>query len=383
MVRTPITVNVIAAPMAPAAEAQTFCDEADVDDLVAMGTELNWYDSATATEPLSSSTDLMSGTYYVSQTNESGCESARTAVEVTITILDLESMEDVFACDSYVLPTLTLGNYFTGENGTGTALMAGDVITTSQTIYVYVQEGICSDEKDFEVVITTVSVDEMIDVVSCEPIILPNLLVGNYYTETNGGGTMLNAGDVISTSQTVYVYAVIGDCSDEVAFSITINTTDAPTGDATQEIEEGSTVAAIVVVGENIMWYATEEDALAGTNALNLTDVLVSAVYYATQTANGCTSAPFAVEVNLFLSADGFDMTELKYYPNPVNNTLNISYSEMISSVKVINVLGQTVMSANQNSNFVTIDMSQLPAGSYMVQIESNDTTAIVKIMKR
>jgi hypothetical protein len=55
----------------------------------------------------------------------------------------------------------------------------------------------------------------------------------------------------------------------------------------------------------------------------------------------------------------------------------------MISSVKVINVLGQTVMSANQNSNFVTIDMSQLPAGSYMVQIESNDTTAIVKIMKR
>ncbi|MBK5193262.1 MAG: T9SS type A sorting domain-containing protein, partial [Flavobacteriaceae bacterium] len=44
---------------------------------------------------------------------------------------------DVEECDSYTLPALTNGNYFTGPGGTGTALFAGDIITSSQTIYVY------------------------------------------------------------------------------------------------------------------------------------------------------------------------------------------------------------------------------------------------------
>src|SRR5690606_30225271 len=44
---------------------------------------------------------------------------------------------DVTACDSYTLPALTNGNYFTGSGGTGTALFAGNAITSTQTIYVY------------------------------------------------------------------------------------------------------------------------------------------------------------------------------------------------------------------------------------------------------
>ncbi|MBA5629641.1 T9SS type A sorting domain-containing protein [Moheibacter lacus] len=66
----------------PTADAQTFCGTATVADLMAEGTDLKWYDSLEATEPLASDLELVSGTYYVSQTID--CESERLAVEVTV-----------------------------------------------------------------------------------------------------------------------------------------------------------------------------------------------------------------------------------------------------------------------------------------------------------
>src|SRR5690606_26622500 len=55
---------------------------------------------------------------------------------------------------------------------------------------------------------------------------LPPLPVGNYYTASNGGGTMLPAGTVIESSQNLYVYAQNGTpttgCSRQDQFFVTI-----------------------------------------------------------------------------------------------------------------------------------------------------------------
>ena len=67
----------------PTASAQAFCGAATVADLEATGTDLKWYDVATGGTPLVNSTDLSTGTYYVSQT-VSDVESGRTSVAVTI-----------------------------------------------------------------------------------------------------------------------------------------------------------------------------------------------------------------------------------------------------------------------------------------------------------
>jgi gliding motility-associated-like protein len=64
--------------------------------------------------------------------------------------------QDVNACNSYVLPALTIGNYFTATGGTGTALNAGDVISTNQTIYIYTTNGICSSQDSFNVNIVSI-----------------------------------------------------------------------------------------------------------------------------------------------------------------------------------------------------------------------------------
>ncbi len=69
-------------------------------------------------------------------------------------------------------------------------------------------------------------------------------------------------------------------------------------------------------------------------------------------------------------------------YPNPVNNILNISFEQGISSVAVYNLLGQEVLIKTLNSNEGTIDVSTLASGTYMVKVISNEIIKTIKIIK-
>ncbi|WOD45003.1 T9SS type B sorting domain-containing protein [Hwangdonia lutea] len=55
---------------------------------------------------------------------------------------------------SYTLPVLNNGNYYTQSGGNGTLLQAGDVINSSQTIYIYNETSCDSNESNFTVNIT-------------------------------------------------------------------------------------------------------------------------------------------------------------------------------------------------------------------------------------
>lgn len=149
--------------------------------------------------------------------------------QFTITINEtpvLPNFTTKFACNSYILPTLTLGNYFTGPNGTGTMLSAGQELVETQTVYVYAETATnpnCTDEASF--VVNIFNVAEFDDQLGCGSYTLPSLSVGKYYTGTNGTGTMLPAGSVITTTQTIYIYAQAPyspTCFDETSFDVTV-----------------------------------------------------------------------------------------------------------------------------------------------------------------
>ncbi len=176
---------------------------------------------------------------------------------INVFSIEADAPADVVACDRYVLPALTVGNYFKLPNGPhsgeGNLMLAGDVITTSQTIYVYTESGErinCTDENVFNVTINVSPVIVPIaDVNATNAYILPALTVGNYYTQPNGAGTQLNAGDSITTDQTIYVYAETGtvpNCTDEKSFSTTIFNVD-EVADVT--ICEGYTLPALTFGG--------------------------------------------------------------------------------------------------------------------------------------
>ena len=164
-------------------------------------------------------------TYVFTPFGEPDCI-LESSIDVTILDVPVDTLENQNVCVSFTLPVLENGNYFTATNGGGTALMAGDVITTDSTIYIYNQVGTCTNESSFTVTIGPLDVGTFTDVTACDMYVLPALTLGNYYTETMGGGEMLEAGAEITSTQVIYVYASSDEegCNDEATFTVTINT---------------------------------------------------------------------------------------------------------------------------------------------------------------
>ncbi len=82
------------------------------------------------------------------------------------------------------------------------------------------------------------------------------------------------------------------------------------------------------------------------------------------------------------LATDSFDNANFSYYPNPVKNMLNLSYTQNISSVVVFNLLGQQVMTKVINANQSQIDMSSLATGAYLVKVTADNQVKTIKVFK-
>ncbi len=155
--------------------------------------------------------------------------SNETYFKVTYNGIDVGTFDDINTCDSYTLPPLQLGNYYTQPGGKGTAIPAGTILRASQRMYVYATIGnrlTCSSEKTFAVNISSTPVLATTpDVAICQSYSLPTLSTGNYYSGPNGTGTLYLAGQKIKESQKMYIYAVAptnSDCATQDDFNITI-----------------------------------------------------------------------------------------------------------------------------------------------------------------
>ncbi|MBA6316821.1 T9SS type B sorting domain-containing protein [Cellulophaga baltica] len=154
-----------------------------------------------------------------------GCYDESTFNLITTLPAVADTNADVTSCVNYTLPPLNAdSNYFTATNASGTPLQEGAIINTTQTIYIHAGIGNCADETSFTVTIEQpVTADQLEDVTECEFYTLPPLTTSNYFTESNGQGTMINEGDRITETQTIYIYTESGVCSDESSFTISID----------------------------------------------------------------------------------------------------------------------------------------------------------------
>jgi hypothetical protein len=109
-------------------------------------------------------------------------------------------------------------------------------------------------------------------------------------------------------------------------------------------------------------------------------------VRFYTHVNDQCTSAAVnrtrSIKCGAALASASFQNATLSYYPNPVNDVLNLSYTSEISSVEVYNKLGQNVKSAVLSGTQVKVDMSNLTSGSYIVKVTSDGITKSLKIIK-
>lgn len=129
-------------------------------------------------------------------------------------------------CNSFTLPALTVGQYFTQPNGAGTIVDISIPLTALQTtVYAYAQTGTtpnCFTNQAIQINIFNVS--EPLSVTRCSSYTLPSLPLGQrYYSQPNGVGLLTS--NLVTSTQDVYVYGLSGfipNCPDEFMFTVTI-----------------------------------------------------------------------------------------------------------------------------------------------------------------
>jgi hypothetical protein len=108
--------------------------------------------------------------------------------------------------------------------------------------------------------------------------------------------------------------------------------------------------------------------------------------YYASQTISGCestTRTPVTLTSGACLSTDEFERDTLKVYPNPVLEQVTISYTKPISSIEILNMIGQVVVTKTINDTTCQIDMAPFASGPYLIRVAVEDKIEIVKVIKK
>ena len=82
-------------------------------------------------------------------------------------------------------------------------------------------------------------------------------------------------------------------------------------------------------------------------------------------------------------NVDSNNLLGFSMYPNPASNSLNISATETIQNAEIYNILGKNVMSVNVNDTKVTLDISNLASGMYIVKYKANDKIGTAKFIKK
>ncbi|MES2544728.1 MAG: T9SS type A sorting domain-containing protein [Bacteroidota bacterium] len=407
--RTAVSVIVNTTPTAaPTANSQTFCSAVTVANLVATGTDIQWYTAiAGDTAPLESNTALGTGTYYASQTIN-GCESVeRTAVSITVSITPSPTADSQAFCKSGVVANLTASGtaikWYLAATG-GTALASTTALATATYYASQTVSGCESPRTAVSVIVNTTATPAPTASAQtfCNSATVANLVATGtaikWYSTSTGTTTALSNTTVLGT-RIYYASQTINGCvsTTRTAVSVTVNLTAAPTASSTQTFQNTATVANLIATGTAIKWYPVA----TGGIALATTATLVTGNYYASQTLNGCESASrkavsVAINAGVIEYQDQTQSKEiitneetalLKAYPNPFASTFKVDFTTKSNAnieLVVYNITGtvvewHTVKAVNINN----VELgSNYTIGLYIIILKQGNFTKTFRVSK-
>ena len=305
--RTPVTVTINPVPDAPAVMGQTFCGNATISDLPQNSGSYKWYASLAGTSVLTPETALSSGNYYVSQT-VNGCESARSAVTVTLhPVPDAPNVASQVFCESAAAADLPQNNglykwYISSSDG---PVLTPDISLINGTTY-YVSQTLngCESVNRTPVTVTIHPLPEAPAVTAqmfCGSAAIADLPQNNglykWYTSATEGA-VLAPDTALANGMTYYVAQTVNGCESVNRTPVTVTINPVPDAPAVmgQTFCGNATIADLPQNSGSYKWYAS----LAGTSVLTPETALSSGNYYVSQTVNGCESARSAVTVTLY-----------------------------------------------------------------------------------
>ena len=97
--------------------------------------------------------------------------------------------------------------------------------------------------------------------------------------------------------------------------------------------------------------------------------------------ANGCDSI-VTLHLNVITGISEAEM-HINIFPNPANDILNITSSEQISEIEIVNALGQVVKRMEVNADNVVCNVEDLTSGVYVVRIRTMNLSKGAVISQR
>lgn len=106
-------------------------------------------------------------------------ETEEECYSVNTSYLNIDSFNDVNTTDdTYILPQLNNGNYFSNPGGNGEQLTSGDVITSTQIIYIYLKDLCREGETSFKI---TFTIEDVVDPPK------PGITIPSFFSPNNDG----------------------------------------------------------------------------------------------------------------------------------------------------------------------------------------------------
>lgn len=157
----------------------------------------------------------------------------------------------------------------------------------------------------------------------------------------------------------------------------------------TASIGVGETLALSATVlpedatNKNLRW-SSSDASVASVDATGVVlgkkkgDVIISV-----KTEDGGFEASSDLSVSVVTGVESIDSPSVRIYPTIVSSHLEISGLAAGGQIEVISYLGQIVKTVKTGSSRISIDMSDLRSGYYLVRIRQCDESQVFKVMKK
>ncbi|MBE51297.1 MAG: hypothetical protein CMP51_06375 [Flavobacteriales bacterium] len=334
---TPVTLEIYNVPSSPIVANQTVCFGSSIPALTAVGNNISWYSDSTLTNLVSTGTNFNTGmtavgvyTYYVTDTDMNGCESAPSTILLEIyNVPSSPIIANQTVCFGSSIPALTaVGNnisWYTDPTLTNLVSTGTNFSTGMTAVGVYTYYVTDTDINGCESTPSTISLEIfnlpsaplISNQTACEGSVIPNLsAIGNnvsWYSDsllTN----LIYTGNSFNTGQTTvgtYTYYVTetnsNGCESPVSLvTLTINSFNSMPITNPVSACFGANIPNLTVsgVGTSFEWYSDAAlTTIVGNNSPFVhgqTNIGIYTYYVIEVSSNGCVSPAASVTLEIF-----------------------------------------------------------------------------------
>ncbi len=110
-------------------------------------------------------------------------------------------------------------------------------------------------------------------------------------------------------------------------------------------------------------------------------EAVAGQTYYVLVLSNAVGSV--TIDSDTVLSTEENTIEGFSFFPNPVEDVLNVSANQSIDQITLYNITGQKVIEQKINATNTQLSVGNLPSGIYLMNATSGQTTSTYKIIKK